>query len=341
MKGKLLCIVVPAIFTASLAYSQYIEDTITVNRTLDPPYIDGYDDGFEWETESFYTITEWGEDEDGNPHAPDPSDCTAKFKLLWDDDFIYFLGVIVDDIVADKDIMSAAAAEDWESDSWEFYIAPTLSKLPSMEEMIQVRFAYANQNSADATSGVTNGYSSGGFLVDNFTTAVRDVTDDGWLLEAQFALAPLASKVEGGVLTVGSLIGWNMTACDSDGEALRDWIGSWIPDTQWDQADTLGILKLGADTTGMVPVDTGNVSIDKIQAEAGIHFYPNPVAGELHFSGGARIETIEIVNTLGAMVLRRSNAKDRIDVSDLHAGIYFVKAYSNDGMLETHMFFKE
>jgi hypothetical protein len=208
MKGKLHYTVVLAIFTANLAYSQYVEDTITVNRTLEPPYIDGYDDGYEWETESFYTITEWGEDEDGNPLAPDPSDCAAKYKLLWDDDYIYFLGVVVDDIIADKDIMSAAGAEDWESDSWEFYIAPTLSKLPSMEEMIQVRLAYAFQNSADATTGIVNGYSEGGFTVDNFVTGFRDLTVDGWVLEAQFALAPLAAKVEGGELTVGSLIGW-------------------------------------------------------------------------------------------------------------------------------------
>jgi hypothetical protein len=118
-------------------------------------------------------------------------------------------------------------------------------------------------------------------------------------------------------------------------------LGSWIPDTQWNQADTLGILKLGADTTGLVPIDTGNVGIDKIQAEAEINFYPNPVAEELHFSGGAKIETIEIINTLGSMVLRRSNAKDRIDVSDLHTGLYFVKVYSNSGLLETHKFIKE
>ena len=342
MKRILLYLIVLAIFTANLAYSQdYVEDTITVNRTLDAPYIDGYADGYEWDTESYYTITEWGEDEDGNPIAPDPSDCTAKFKMLWDDDYIYFLGVVVDDTIATKDIMTFAGAAEWESDSWEFYIAPTLSKLPSMEEEIQVRLAFANQNSEDASAGVTNGYSEGNFYPEDFVTGARLLTDSGWVLEASFALAPIAAAAEVGVFTTGSLIGWNMAISDSDGETYRDWIGQWIPHTTWNQADTLGILKLGADTTGLVPVDTGNVGIDKIQAEAEISFYPNPVAGELRYSGGARIETIEIINILGDMVLRKSDVKNRIDVSNLRAGVYLVKAYSNGEMLKSHKFVKK
>jgi hypothetical protein len=349
MKRKLLYSVVLAIFAANLAYSQYVEDTITINRTLDPPLIDGYDD-WEWDTEEFYTITEWGEDEYGTPHAPEDWDCTAKFKMLWDDDYIYFLGVIVDDFVADKSALANAGggvgAPTWENDSWEFYIAPTLSKLESMEEMTQIRWSYATAEEEDGTSGVTSGWSSfgpwPGFGFGEFAFARRELSADGWVLEARLELALIAAQVDFiDTYAAGDVIGWQITVSDNDGDTLRDWIGSWIPDTQWDQADTLGILKLGADTTGRVPVDTGNVSIDHIKLEAGIHFYPNPVAGELHFSGSAEIETIEITNTLGAMVLRRSNVKDRIDVSDLRAGLYFVKVYSNDGLRETHKFIKK
>ena len=346
MKKRLLYLFALSIFTANLAYSQdYVEDTLTINYTLDAPYIDG-GIGWEWDTENFHTITEWGEDEDGNPVAPDPSDCTAKYKMLWDDEYIYFLGVIVDDTVADMDMLAAAGAETWETDSWEFYIAPTLSKLPSMEEMTQIRFSYANKDVADGTDGVTMGWSSfgdwPGFGFGDFAFAARLLTDSGWVLEVRFELALIAEKVDFvDTYAAGDLIGWQITVSDSDGEALRDWIGNWIPDTQWDEADTLGILKLGADTTGLVPVDTGNVSTDKIRAEAEINFYPNPVAGELHFSGSARIETIEIINTLGDMVLRRSNVKNRIDVSYLPAGVYFVRAYSKGDILKTHKFIKE
>ena len=346
MKGKLLCLSVLAIFTANVAYSQYVEDTITVNRTLEPPYIDGYDDGYEWATEEFYTITEWGEDENDEPLAPDPADITAKYKFLWDDDYIYFLGVIVDDTIATMDMLADAGAPTWENDSWEFYIAPTLSKLESMEEMTQIRWSYATAEAEDGTSGVTMGWSSfgpwPGFGFGDFAFAVRELSVEGWVLEVRLDLALIAEQVDFvDKYSAGDIIGWQVTVSDNDGKALRDWIGSWIPDTQWDQADTLGILKLGADTTGLVPVDTGNVGIDKIQAEAGIRFYPNPVAGEIRFSGGAGIETVEIINTLGDMVLKRRNVKDRIDVSGLPAGLYFVNAYSNGRMLATHKFVKK
>ncbi|MFH0758612.1 MAG: sugar-binding protein [Bacteroidota bacterium] len=340
MKRKLLYLFVLAIFTVNLAYSQYVEDTLTINRTEDPPLIDGYND-WEWDTEEFYTITEWGEDSLDNPHAPESWDCTAQYKMLWDDEYIYFLGVIVDDFVADKASLADAGAETWETDSWEFYIAPTLSKLESMEEMTQIRWSYANKDVENGAEGVVNGWSSfepwPGFAVDDFGFAARELTADGWVLEARFALAPFAAKVNGGVLTDGSLIGWQITVSDNDGEALRDWIGSWIPDTQWDQADTLGILKLGSKLTGTVDPS----GLDDPQLEATFRIYPNPAVKELRISGDAKIEFVEVINATGSVVLRKSKVEDRMVVSDLHAGFYFVKVYSDGGLLETHKFIKE
>lgn len=341
MKRKLLYLLVLAVFTTNLAYNQYIEDTLTINRTEDPPLIDGYND-WEWDTEEFYTITEYGDDEFDEPQTPDPEDFIAKYKMLWDDEYIYFLGVIVDDFVSDKASLVDAGAPTWETDSWEFYIAPTLSKLPSMEEMTQIRWSYANANLDDATEGVVNGWSSftPGFTVDDFAEAARTITDDGWILEVKIALAPFAAVIDEGVLTDGSLMGWQITVSDNDGEEFRDWIGSWIPDTQWDEADTLGILKLGSKLTGTVdPVDP--IGIDKTQLEARIGFYPNPVAQELRITSNVKIDAIEIYNTVGAMVLRSSNVKDKIDVSDLQTGFYFAKVYTNSSLLKTQKFIKK
>jgi hypothetical protein len=349
MKGKLLCLFVLGIFTAALSYAQYIEDTITVNRAIDPPVIDGYED-YEWDLEDFYTITEWGEDEHGNPNEPDPDDITAKYKFLWDDEYLYFLGVIVDDVVADKTMLANAGggvgAPTWENDSWEFYIAPTLSKLESMEEMTQIRWSYATALEEDGTSGVTMGWSSygpwPGFGFGEFAYAVRELTPDGWVLEVRLELAAIAEQVDFiDVYEAGDIMGWQVTVSDNDGDTLRDWIGSWIPDTEWDQADTLGILKLGANLTGTVVDTGGNVGIDRTLVEAGIRIYPNPVAEELHFSGAAGLEAVEIINPAGATVLRRCNLDNRINVSDLHSGLYFVKVYSKGNLLKTQKFIKK
>ncbi len=134
--------------------------------------------------------------------------------------------------------------------------------------------------------------------------------------------------------SAGDVMGWQITVSDNDGEATRKWIASWIPDTEWNQADTLGILKLGSDLTG-------TVGINKTQGAAKISFYPNPAADELFISGDAKIETIEVFNTVGTRILRTSKVEDRIDVSDLPTGLHFVKVYLNDGLLETHKFIKE
>ena len=87
MKRKLLYLAVLAIFSSGIAYSQYVEDTITVNKTLVPPEIDGYNDDEAWETEEFYTITEYGLDEFDEPQSPDPDDFIAQYKMLWDDEY--------------------------------------------------------------------------------------------------------------------------------------------------------------------------------------------------------------------------------------------------------------
>jgi hypothetical protein len=337
MKRKLLYLVVLAIFSAGIAYSQYIEDTITVNRTLEPPLIDGYNDDEAWETEEFYTITEYGLDEFDEPQSPDPGDFIAQYKMLWDDEYIYFLGVITDDFVSDKSALADAGAPTWENDSWEFYIAPTLSKLPSMEEMTQIRWSYATSALEDGAADAESYSSFGdwpGYSFGDFEEAAREMTAEGWVLEARLELALIAAKVDGGVLTDGSEMGWQITVSDNDGEEFRDWIGSWIPDTQWDEADTLGILKLGADLSG-------TVGIEKSQVGAQFSLYPNPVGEKLHISGVAEIEAIEIMNSVGALLIRRSNIDNGIDVSDLQTGLYFVKVYSGDGLLETQKFLKK
>ena len=72
-------------------------------------------------------------------------------------------------------------------------------------------------------------------------------------------------------------------------------------------------------------VISGTVGIDKSQVDAKISLYPNPVSEVLHISSNARIEAIEIMNSVGAMLIRRSKVNAGIDVSDLQPGLYFVK----------------
>ena len=308
MKRKLLIVIVLALCVSSIGYSQYVEDTITAHRTESAPLIDGDIDP-EWDNTEFVAMQDWGDE-----GPPDEADFKAEFKMLWDDDYVYFLGVIVDDLVADQDNAVAASAPDWECDSWEFYISPPNTKLPNFDDMTQIRFAYANAGNADASSNVTAGWSPSGFMGDvNFATAARKLSDDGWNLEVKFELAAFAATVEDiDAYAMGDILAWNVTVSDRDDAGARDDIGNHCISTQWDQADTLSILKLGAAYVA---------GIEDASVAPSIRFYPNPVAQELHISSDVEIEKVEIFNSVGAMVLRSNHAKEVINVESLQTGL--------------------
>lgn len=66
--------------------------------------------------------------------------------------------------------------------------------------------------------------------------------------------------------------------------------------------------------------------------------YPNPANSELNISSNTQIEKVEIFNLTG-MLLSSSN-KNKINISDMGSGIYFVKVYSENGVA-TQKFIKQ
>jgi sugar lactone lactonase YvrE len=64
-----------------------------------------------------------------------------------------------------------------------------------------------------------------------------------------------------------------------------------------------------------------------------INLYPNPAQNELSITAGNEITAISIINTLGQKVLSQPchTTKAGIDISGLHAGLYFVFVSVGDG----------
>lgn len=329
MKIKLLLLVTLAVCTAKFAFTQYIPDTVKAVKIATAPEIDGEIDDV-WANAPFVAILDWGDDPE-----PTAEDFTANFKVLWDDQFLYFLGVAVDDDVTDMAGISGVSAPDWETDCFEIYWSPSNTKLPDMTEMIQVRFAYANAANEDASSIVVNGWSEDGFAVANFVTAARTLSDDGWIAEGKFDLEALAAAVQETMpefeIADGSNLGFNVMAGDNDHTALRENVGSWIDEMDYNEADSSGVLKL---LPAGQPLDVNTVTRPEI------NFYPNPVVRELNILSESNIETIEIVNLLGAKVLTIQNSNNKIDVSQLNAGIYLVNFYSEGNLLGTYKMLK-
>ncbi|MBX3165066.1 MAG: T9SS type A sorting domain-containing protein [Bacteroidetes bacterium] len=74
-----------------------------------------------------------------------------------------------------------------------------------------------------------------------------------------------------------------------------------------------------------------------INANSTLSFYPNPASNYIYFSGNKDLKhtTVKVLNSLGALVIHEMNLsdKDRIDVSNLAEGIYYIQV-SNQGEME-------
>ncbi|MGV3459798.1 MAG: T9SS type A sorting domain-containing protein [Flavobacterium sp.] len=71
------------------------------------------------------------------------------------------------------------------------------------------------------------------------------------------------------------------------------------------------------------------------KAKAMVSLYPNPVTNELNIeAGNATIENIVVYNLLGQIVKNSTGDRKTLDTSDLNAGTYFVKVYTDLGVTD-------
>lgn len=333
MKKKIFTLLVLTMCIVGVSFSQHVGDTVSAVKTTVAPEIDGVIDDV-WEGVEEISIEYWGQDEDGfdNP-VPDSYDFEAKFKMMWDDEYIYFLGLTTDDVLSEMDKLAEVSAPAWEIDAWEVYWAPTNTQLDDMTEMTQVRMGYANATTENATSGVVNGWSEGGFVLNDFVTAARAESDDGWVVEARFSLAELALSVSSDTEFVeGSFIGINVMASDNDEEVGRKHIGNWIEDAAWNQADTLGVVLLSS---------TAAVGVNNAASNTELKVYPNPANNFLNITSISKIDRVEVINSIGIIVINACDFKQQIDISELNDGVYFVKTHAENEIIGVQKFVKK
>ena len=78
------------------------------------------------------------------------------------------------------------------------------------------------------------------------------------------------------------------------------------------------------ETTSTSNISTTNLSNNLFD------LYPNPASNQIKIINKKLITSIEIINSQGQILITTKNSS--IDISQLESGIYFVKAYSNDGI---------
>ena len=79
---------------------------------------------------------------------------------------------------------------------------------------------------------------------------------------------------------------------------------------------------------------TGTVGIVETLHATSLQVYPNPTNKELEIeSGGLTIEKVEIYSLIGALLLLENNFNEKISVSNLVAGVYLLKIYTDKGLV--------
>jgi hypothetical protein len=81
-------------------------------------------------------------------------------------------------------------------------------------------------------------------------------------------------------------------------------------------------------------------SVDRVSNEPALNIYPNPVNNILYIKSKIPVQSLSIINSLGAQVKHINTATNAIDVSSLPAGVYIAEGQTTNGNI-TQRFIKQ
>jgi len=159
---------------------------------------------------------------------------TAKFRTLWDENYLYVLAEVTDSLLSKK------SANAYEQDSVEIFIDQNNHKTTYYEEDdCQIRINYDNEVTVD--HGRLEGFVS-----------ATNITETGYIVEAAIPLTEETPEI-------GKVLGFDLQVNnDEDGDGVRDSVSIWCdPSGQsWQNVSGLGNIILdGEEATAKLPVD--------------------------------------------------------------------------------------
>lgn len=99
----------------------------------------------------------------------------------------------------------------------------------------------------------------------------------------------------------------------------------------WAQSPLRPLFIASGDGFVLWELNSSTTDISEINSKDIFSLYPNPAANQLNIINKALISKIEIYDAGGKLQLTTTNSS--IDISNLKAGVYFVKAYSEKGIV--------
>ena len=276
---------------------------VTVINTVNPPVIDGNVDEV-WNTAGVLSF------EATNVLVGmdlDQADLSGTAKMLWDNDYVYLLTEVTDDIRQND------SPETYNDDNVEFYFDVNNSKSsPYDQDDVQYSFAW--------NDGTTVGALPASRSTAGITYSIVD-TEAGYTVEARIPWTTLQDTPED-----GKELGFDFMINDDDDGGTRDGKLSWnAPEDQaWQDAALFGTIRL---------VEVEKAPVAGIGELEGLTIYPNPAKDLLLIEGnGVRFE-YRIIDISGQIHLS-GVAREQISIANLPPGMYLLLMEYGPGRLE-------
>ena len=323
MKIIAICALFMAI--SFIVCSQTQNDTIFNYRSNTPVAIDGQ------ATEECWTNAEWHAiDQVWIPWAEKmkEGDFKGRFKVSWDENFLYVLVEVVDDSLSDDH--SNPLQNWWDDDCLEIFIDENRSK--GDHERNCNAFAYHVSLFYDAVD--LNSAGQGVNYKDNVEVDMDTIAIHTYLWEMAFKNYdasfninnPEVSRVK---LAHNKKMGLAVAYCDNDEKTTREnFIGSMV----MTQATANDMYK-NADHFGlMILVDSDSVSTNVVSREMqiDINIYPVPAQNYLSIvlSSSNQFATFVSISNMAGQIIKTESfveSKHSINIENLGSGMYIVK----------------
>lgn len=239
------------------------------------------------------------------------NDASAIFKLMWDNSDLYILVDVKDDTLTND------SPNEWLDDGIEIYIDGNNEKGTSYDANDHKYTIRWNDNTVYEFGVGTN---PAGVVF------AQTNQPNGYIVEGKIAWSSI-----GVTPTANKPVGFDIELNDDDNggntDGRRGWNSLTAPNFN---PSLMGTIKLTSQTCFNTTV------VSKIQEE-GILIFPNPTDGEITIKSLNTISKLEFYNTLGSLVLSKSNLntkEEKTNINKLPKGLYVIKVYTINGLIE-------
>ena len=129
---------------------------------------------------------------------------------------------------------------------------------------------------------------------------------------------------------------WVQHGEEIEGEGPIDWSGSSVSISSDGQIVAIGAYRNdgnGQDAGHVRVFDLSNITSTTLVRKENIVVFPNPTTGKIKLTGITSSARITAMDSLGKVVIERSNMGQELDLSSLPAGIYYLQINTERGSL--------